>query len=42
MASELNLHSQRDNADQPTAYRSKQARSQSSHYVLLQWNDLPS
>ena len=41
MASELNLHSRRDTADQPTTHRSKQ-RSRSSHYVLLRWNDLPS
>jgi adiponectin receptor len=42
MASELNLHSRRDTTDQATAHRSKQTRSQSSHYVLLRWNDLPS
>jgi adiponectin receptor len=42
MASELNLHSRRETADQPMAHRPRQTRSQSGHYLLLRWNDLPS
>jgi adiponectin receptor len=42
MASELNLHSRRETAGQPTAYSPRQSSSQSNHYLLLRWNDLPS
>jgi adiponectin receptor len=40
MASEQNLHSRREPADQPIAHRPRQTRSQSGHYLLLRWNDL--
>ncbi len=42
MASELNLHLRRETADQPMAHRLRQPRSQSGHYLLLRWNELPS
>jgi adiponectin receptor len=42
MASELNLHSRREIADQPIAHTPGQTGSRSSHYLLLRWNDLPS
>ena len=41
IVSKLNFHLQRDTADQLTAHRSKQTKSQSSHYILLQQNNLP-
>jgi len=36
MASELNLHSRKETADQPITHRPR------NHYLLLRWNDLPS
>jgi adiponectin receptor len=46
MASELNLRTEREATNQPGADESPRApgqgRSQSSHYLLLRWNDLPS
>ncbi|PVH69404.1 hemolysin-III related family protein [Cadophora sp. DSE1049] len=46
MASELNLRTEREPTNQPGADEPprtpRQGRSQSSHYLLLRWNDLPS
>jgi adiponectin receptor len=46
MASELNLRTEREATNQPGADEPRhtpgQGRSQSSHYLLLRWNDLPS